>query len=592
MPDFTCDVLIVGGGSRALLLLERLGMLLGREPGRRLHVVVAEPRTLGPGIHQTGQGSHIRFNTPSSCPTIFANRGIPGIGQGTEGPSFREWAGLGETVSGTDFQPRARIGEYLAWSASHIVASLPPTIHFEHLRETISGARVSPAGTLEYQTTGTAVHPRACVLAIGHSMWDTPSDLMSATGLISNPFPTGTKLSAIDEGHAVALRGMGLTALDVVAELTVGRGGRFESCASGRPRYFASGKEPSIVLFSRSGMPIRMRPDGRWPAADAALLVLDASRLGELHRTSMRLSFEQHVFPLLLAEMTCRLAPHEPRGFASLPASLQTWWKEGRWTDGAMEIAQVFRSREAVAYFDALLRPVNVADGGATRHAEAFLREDLGHSSRGTGGSVLKHALEVLLEARCFVKSLSDYHDDRLSDFGWVQAGFAAIVNRNVIGPHAERGAELLALFEGGHLVVAPAGTVLRTSAQGANWLVSPSGEMVSRADFIVAADHPRMASGAEARFVRSLFAIGAASPSAGGVGTGGMRVDRHLRILPHKSQVGFPLWASGPPCEGSSYYNNYIPCLQADALFPYLEAESIAASLTSFLWGSATPGS
>src|SRR5262249_15902698 len=53
--------------------------------------------------------------------------------------------------------------------------------------------------------------------------------------------------------------GFGLTALDVVSCLTVGRGGCFMVRGVDLD-YVASGMEPSIVLLSRSGVPARAPP--------------------------------------------------------------------------------------------------------------------------------------------------------------------------------------------------------------------------------------------------------------------------------------------------------------------------------------------
>ena len=44
----------------------------------------------------------------------------------------------------------------------------------------------------------------------------------------------------------VAIQGLGLTGHDVIAELTVGRGGRFAETGS-RLRYLPSGREPRLL---------------------------------------------------------------------------------------------------------------------------------------------------------------------------------------------------------------------------------------------------------------------------------------------------------------------------------------------------------
>ena len=77
--------------------------------------------------------------------------------------------------------------------------------------------------------------------------------------LIGRPYPMPDRLSKVLPGQTVAIGGFGLTAMDAMSCLTVGRGGRFDAPRR-RLRYLPSGEEPRLLFYSRSGRACRARP--------------------------------------------------------------------------------------------------------------------------------------------------------------------------------------------------------------------------------------------------------------------------------------------------------------------------------------------
>jgi len=133
--------------------------------------------------------------------------------------------------------------------------------------------------------------------------------------------------ATVPPGCAVAVLGLGLTAIDAVLQLTEGRGGRFAPVPSGGPwpalRYVASGGEPArIVAVSPSGLLTSCRPlnlkaaDGSG-AGHAALqhtgVFLTEDAIASLRRARggppraadgrRPLDFARDVFPLVVLEM-------------------------------------------------------------------------------------------------------------------------------------------------------------------------------------------------------------------------------------------------------------------------------------------------
>jgi hypothetical protein len=587
------DLLVIGGGSRALILLERLATAVTSGASRPLKVIVADPGPLGPGLHRTDQPPYITFNSPSTCPTIFVNERIPRLRSQIRGLSFAEWLTAYAGELSPEFQPRAVAGRYLSWSAQHLLNNLPPNLHVEHLRECVVEAAHPAAGVLTFRTDrSTTIRARGAVIAVGHSFAAAESDPLESAGalgerVISNPFPTHVQLRGLDRRHTIAIRGLGLTGLDILAELTVGRGGRYEAAEAGAPpRYVASGDEPRIYMYSRSSCPIRCRPvgvDGGSTPFDPVILTPD--RKDQLLDGARPIEFRTAVFPLILAEMAHRLARGPVRGMAPGPLALiRDWFAAGGVRRGNGQIAEFFLRSDVNGPLLDLLRPV-LGNGihGTTEAAMAFLREDIEESRRGIAGSPLKHGLEALLEARDFVKDLVDFRHDVFSDPHWIFRTFPMLVNRNTIGPQLRKSEEFLSLLRSGIVQIVSPGSLV-TVRDGSLLLSGPAFDGVE-IDHLIRADHMRLASAAQANFVRSLIATGLALPVRDAENALiGLKIDQRLRLFSRNGADDPPIWGTGPICDGSSYYNNYVPCIQPDAEYPYFESDRIATDVVQCL--------
>jgi hypothetical protein len=583
------DVLIIGGGSRALILLERLATAMASNSGRALSVIIADPGAFGPGLHRTDQPAYITFNTPSTCPTIFINQRIPQLGSTIEGLSFAEWLTTYEGEVSSDFPPRAAAGRYLSWSAQHLLNNLPANLHVEHIRECVVEAAHPTAGRLTFHTDGgMTIRVRGAVVAVGHSFAAAGNEFLEpaialAERVITNPFPTHERLRGLDRRHNIAIRGLGLTALDILAELTLGRGGSFESGDEGAPpRYVASGDEPRMYMYSRSSCPIRCRPvgvnAGSTPFEPA---ILTGDRMEQLLRDRRPIAFRTAVFPLILAEIAHRFAGGAVHGMPPEPlAEIRDWFAAGGARRSNAEIAAFFLSPNVNRPLFGLLRPVLANGiGRATEEAIAFIRDDIHESRLGIPASRLKHGLEALLDARVFVKELVDFGHDVFSDAHWIFRTFSMLVNRNTIGPQVRKSDEFLALLRSGIVrIVSPGSSV---SPRDGKLVLSGANYDEIEIDHLIRADHLHLASAAQAGFIHSLISAGLASPVTDAEGALiGLKTDRRMRLCSGHCADDPPVWATGPICDGSSYYNNYVPCIQPDAEYPYFEADRVARDI------------
>ena len=320
---------LVGGGPRGVMVLERLlAQLESRDPAApyrplELHVVDSYP--VGPGrVWRTDQSELYLMNTPSFFPTAAAADN-PGLRPSTAAQSFDQWrrvnpeAALG--VQRNQYPARVVYGRYLTELWSHISGALrsrPEVASLTEHRAEATSLRHRPEGgvvlTLE-PSDGSGVktlEADAAVLALGHQrarLTAHQTRLAEAASQHSGlhyqgpQIPSDVDWRTIEAGADVLIRGMGLNAFDILAQLTQGRGGTFHRTGEqpGRAlRYEPSGREPVMHLMSRRGIPYLPKAEvtSFVPHGVTLSYLSDAAVQALLDRHGV-LDLDEHVWPLL-----------------------------------------------------------------------------------------------------------------------------------------------------------------------------------------------------------------------------------------------------------------------------------------------------
>jgi uncharacterized NAD(P)/FAD-binding protein YdhS len=177
----------------------------------------------------------------------------------------------GSSISDGDYLPRSLLGAYLGWAYAQLAAACPrarpAAAPCQRLRSGLAGRR--PVG--HKLDSGAVVHSRFVFLTTGHDRQQPDPEQEQLEGSCAstahairswrwcaNCIPT--QLQQIAAGTQVAIQGLGLCAHDVLAELTLGRGGRYLPQATSHGaglRYLPSGAEPRLTLCSRHACPQR-----------------------------------------------------------------------------------------------------------------------------------------------------------------------------------------------------------------------------------------------------------------------------------------------------------------------------------------------
>ncbi|WP_267242598.1 FAD/NAD(P)-binding protein [Streptomyces sp. PR69] len=439
------------------------------------------------------------------------------------------------------------------------------------------------------ETTGpgeTAAPPAPGIRADGLTGHTPPGQRAHRVGgrrRIADIYPPARKFADVAPGQTVALAGTGLSSMDAVASLTVGRGGRY-TADGGVRRYVPSGDEPRILLFSRTGLPFRARPRLHRPGGAFEPLVFHQAGVDRLRSAapSGQLSLYGDVLPLLCAEM--RIAYHRrcallagggPEAARRTTARLRAAVADGSLGRELDELDAQHADRFGVFDPYAVLFPdiagttavAVTADSGAYQEwYRERLVDDLIEARLGLSGSPLKSALEVLRDQREVIRYAVDFGGLDEKSHEEFYGRFTSVLNRSVTGPQRERHEELLALLDAG-VVAVPFGPGPRADwdEEAGVWritstaLAEPYGE---------SADWLAHATSGQPDVERTGSALLAGMLAAG-------RIRRHRPEAPSSRGVDITpgqhpvaadgtaderIWILGPLCEGATFYNHYVP--------------------------------
>ena len=461
---------IIGVGPRGLTLLERIVANERQRPSGEIEIILFDPNVPGAGCHDPAQSDIHLVNTVAGQLTVFADASVVDAGPVVEGPSFCQWLneqsdiGAGNLLGGVRaspdaYYPRSLFGRYLQWAFRYVCALAPPHIKIIVKATAVNRAqRDDDAWILE---TGEAkIRVDYLFLTTGHTKPAQSAAHWPASGgretlVVDDPYPIQGKLAAVGPGMTVAVEGMGLTSFDVIAELTIGRGGRFVTNAAGDKRYLRSGREPRIIVFSRSGIPLSARAVNQKGVSNqyrAHFLLLQHVR--EL-RATRKLDFVADVLPLLVADMEY--------------AYYDAYLRERADAAGAAEFCREFAAGDAARRRELIARAVPESDRFSWQRLVApvperalaspntfgkwlrgHLREDVREARKGNLASPLKAACDVLRDVRDNLRAAIEFGGLTQASHRWVLTEFMPVMNRLAVGPPETRVSEMLALMEAG----------------------------------------------------------------------------------------------------------------------------------------------
>ena len=569
------DIAIIGLGSRGLSILERCIKFASQVEHEKLFftIDIIEPqKMLGVGIHSPQQPDYILLNTICSQLSMFPDASALGNNKmNREGPDLYQWAKEkgykllkdgytvslkeGREIQETDHLPRWILGEYLHWFYKKVTSEIPNNLIIRH--HPFKATNILPEETCKsiILENGDRLKAEFIFITTGH----TSPQLTSPRTLY--PYPLPKKIEDVNPEQTVAISGFGLSSMDVIASLTVGRGGKHKS-----GKYIPSGLEPKLVLYSRSGLPFRARPLFNRQSRFTPI-VFSSDYIDFLKIEGEQLDFQLQIKPLIKIESTCRYY-------------LQHEYLKNGWESAIAlhkELCQSWKQNHIHAKLDSLENIYGAFDledimypkiEGFLKNTETYqsrtlqiIHEDLIEAQVGIHNSPLKTALETLRDLRDVIRYVVNWGglNDRSHD--QFMKHETALMNRLVIGPQKERHQELLALADAG-IISIPLGPQPNVSFDENRWKINSTkleSPVTVFADWLiqgytesVTLQHNNSA------LIHNLVKSGCLTPFKGHCSS--VNINRSYQPFNIDGQVQEHIWVLGPLLEGTTFYNHYIP--------------------------------
>lgn len=586
MPEI--HVAIIGLGPRGLTVLESFGRLV-REfaSSDRFVIHLIDPNPNGQGSHSSRQPDHLLTNTLASQVTMFPLKDPNHPPGGNAGPSFTEWArragyrrqanryfpvggACGHDIGDSDYLPRSILGEYLTWYCNEVLNRSPDSVRYVRYRQ--RAVDLNPNTNRDWAIrleNGFTIRSDFVFLTIGHcqALPDEQDRLYDAfvqrnasknwkLAYFRSPYPVD-RLAQIDSKSVVAVQGLGLTAHDVISELTAGRGGRFVPAKHGLD-YRPSGDEPRLRIFSRHCIPaaarginqkgIAARHDARFFTAHAIHRLRDQTIR---ESGSPQLNFVRDVLPLIKMEMC--------------------WaWRQAQTAPAVARSADFVASAEEMAAIEEILDPLAGKWFGDFQDFRqftlAFLKADLAEADKGNLTSPTKAATDVIRDAREAICAAVEYRGLDPQSHRYFVETFVPLMNRVSFGPPRQRNEELLALIKAGIVDWAggPGARIVTDGSTGHFGIETAFVGTVARvnADVLIKARLDAFSPLTDSSpLTRNLLRNGLIEPHFNGsYHPGGLDIDRDGHPI---ARAGFPLrqvWVLGYPTEGVRFYTHALP--------------------------------
>jgi hypothetical protein len=459
---------IIGLGAWGMSVLERTVSRCRNGAGAvRVHVI--QPGSSDGGVYGIDQPDYLVLNVACGQISLYASPD-----EGDDPPyalSLYDWAVRrgyrwvgnecrvgteGETIDPGDYLPRRIMGEYLSWFYSSLVASAPPNLEIvRHAASAIDVIAEAHGRERIMLDTGAALTVHHVVLTSGHTWNAEPAARLDRVTYV-RPYPVEYFTSSALAGVPIALSGMGLVAFDVLAALTIGRGGTFIDDRGRRKRYVRSGREPTILMYSRSGMPYCAKSAyGGDPTGAYEPIICTPEVFRDLRTLGRQIDFRADLLPLLLAEMQCRYLTHAAlvRGGANacqhVRRTLSESRLEGRFEKAVETFELNYGSFDPVDHLFAGSRRHYVSSRDYQSQIHEIISDDLAEAVA-EGGSPVKAAQEVTRILRDQMRSVIEFGGLSLESYVDFQANVRGQINRLEAGPPPQRVAQLLALLDAG----------------------------------------------------------------------------------------------------------------------------------------------
>ncbi|MFH9075239.1 FAD/NAD(P)-binding protein [Streptomyces alboflavus] len=424
-------VAVVGSGPRGLSVVERLAArLLAAPPAHPVDIHLIDSVQVGCGrVWRTDQPEWFLMNTVAGEVSAYSGPQDGGPHRPGAGPSLAEWWSSADAncPGPHGYAPRAVHGRYMLYVLSTIEATLPAGVRLHRTTAAVADLERAADGYRLTFSDGTRLDADRVVLTTGHTrprLTGAQRELAEFAAArprlsyIRGDSTADMPLDRIPAGSAVGILGLGLSFYDVMAALTLGRGGAFRDDGIGGLVYEPSGDEPLLVAGSRSAMPLPARGRNQKDANHRYTPVLFTADQVRRARPHGPYDFRADIVPWLLAEVELVYYATELRHRAGERAAREFTAEVARAAESGPPKPAAAADRYGVGDLppldlDRLARPfAGRTFAGPEEFSKALLsavEDDLAHAELGNVDSPLKAALDVLRDTRALIREFVDF---------------------------------------------------------------------------------------------------------------------------------------------------------------------------------------
>jgi hypothetical protein len=236
---------------------------------------------------------------------------------------------------------------------------------------------------------------------------------------IKNICSTNGINETVKKDENIIIKGMGLVFFDLMAEFTLGRGGRFVDDSNGRLKYIASGEEPNIFPYTRTGIPLLSRAVKNEYQDVYSPKIFTIDKLRKIKKVKKKLDFDLDVLPILEEELSIvwnSISPNKEFSILSLCHPEDNISKQS-----------------FMEYKKSLI---------------SFINKDIVESEKGVANSAIKAVAEAIRDMRDNIRILVEENTLESSSYERFVNYWIPIFNRLCVGPPLIRMRQLLALIE------------------------------------------------------------------------------------------------------------------------------------------------
>jgi uncharacterized NAD(P)/FAD-binding protein YdhS len=579
------DVAIIGVGSWGLSALERLvtAARRGQTPAAGFTVHLVEPNAPGSGVYGADSPDYLLLNNPCGQLSLWAEEGGEDLARycvglyewaSSEGYRWDGWRcrrGPGRELTPHDYLPRRVMGEYLNWFYRTLLSEAPDGMDIAPHRTTAVGIVPTGGGRESVLLAdGRALTVDHVIMTLGHTRNQARVDVGGSA--VMEPYPVQRYIDGVPATATVGVAGMGLVAIDVAIALTMGRGGRFVERGN-RLTYQPSGREPSLRMFSRSGLAYCAKAvSGVDQTGDYEAAICTSDFLGEVRAAGDgKVDLRAQVLPAAFAEMQLRYLSQSARLHDGAQAgrevrdSLRAAWPVERFDERVASLAARYGHFDPAQHF---LGPVDARYRSAGEYQTELydaIEADLDESLVDGGASPVKHAYEVWRINRDDLRLVTEFGGLSLASYRDFEANIRNRVNRIIAGPPVLRSQQLLALMDAGVLSMpfGPAPTLEPGLDDGIEFksraLDTTIGE---RVDVVIQGhlEHPTIHRSATP-LLQSLYRDRRVQQLRyGGLPVGSVELTRDFHPVSAEGTTQGHLSMFGVLTEGTRYFTHYLP--------------------------------